>query len=135
MYYGVAKSNVHLLQKEIEAIAARISIIDNIPVEIENRNVPATREEERVLRLFANLRGGVSVAATPFTEGLSGASVYKVSVLNADGSIREVGVAKIGPSKDIEVEQSKHRDFFTQLEGGCVPNRIDLVDAGALVEW
>lgn len=131
MYTGVAKSEVHLLKREIEALADRISKINSIQVTIESRNTPTKWEEERVLRLYASIRGGASILATPFTDGLSGANVHKVSVLNPDQSVREVCVAKIGPSKEIQVEQVKHRDFFTQLGGGCVPNRTELIDAGA----
>ncbi|ATG35467.1 Response regulator receiver domain protein [Phaeobacter piscinae] len=131
LYSGLAKNKVHLLKREVEDMAKRISAIDEIPVIIENRNSPAPMEEERVLRLFANLRGGVAVRATPFTDGLSGASVHKVAVLNASQEVLEVCVAKIGPSKEIHTEQTKHRDYFTKLKGGCVPNGTEIIDSGA----
>lgn len=130
-YQGQEKIKVHLLRKEIEEMAQRIGSIDGIPVTIEKRNSPARPEEERVLRIFANLRGGVSVRAVPFTDGLSGASVHKVELLNAYGVPIDVCVAKIGPSKEIQTEQIKHRDYFTKLKGHCVPNGTEVIDAGA----
>lgn len=78
-------------------------------------------EEVRLLKLFGRLHQGARVEIRVLQGGLSGARVFRVSVLNAAGAVKIMSVARIGNFEDIAAERGKYRTEIVKLANGAFP--------------
>lgn len=78
-------------------------------------------EEVRLLKLFARRHLGARVEVRVLQAGLSGARVFRVSVLNAAGAVTIMSVARIGSFDDIAAEREKYRTEIVKLANGAFP--------------
>lgn len=78
-------------------------------------------EEVRLLKLFGRRHQGARVEVRVLQGGLSGARVFRVSVLNAAGAVTIMSVAKIGNFDDIAAEREKYRTEIVKLANGAFP--------------
>ncbi len=78
-------------------------------------------EEVRLLKLFGRRHQGARVEARVLQGGLSGARVFRVSVLNAAGAVTIMSVARIGSFDDIAAEREKYRTEIVKLANGAFP--------------
>lgn len=88
-------------------------------------------EEVRLLKLFGRLHQGGRVEVRVLQGGLSGARVFRVSVLNAAGSVKIMSVARIGNFEDIAAERGKYRTEIVKLANGAFPPVTAEVGHGA----
>lgn len=78
-------------------------------------------EEVRLLKLFGRRHQGARVEVRVLQGGLSGARVFRVSVLNAAGAVTIMSVARIGSFDDIAAEREKYRTEIVKLANGAFP--------------
>ncbi|ESZ86872.1 MAG: hypothetical protein Q27BB25_11970 [Blastomonas sp. CACIA14H2] len=78
-------------------------------------------EEVRLLKLFGRRHRGASVEVRVLQGGLSGARVFRVSVLNTAGAVTIMSVARIGSFEDIAAEREKYRTEIVKLANGAFP--------------
>jgi CheY-like chemotaxis protein len=78
-------------------------------------------EEVRLLKLFGRRHLGARVEVRVLQGGLSGARVFRVSVLNAAGAVTIMSVARIGNFDDIAAEREKYRTEIVKLANGAFP--------------
>ncbi|MDH4983969.1 response regulator [Aminobacter anthyllidis] len=78
-------------------------------------------EEVRLLKLFGRRHGGARVEVRVLQGGLSGARVFRVSVLNAAGAVTIMSVARIGNFQDVAAERDKYRTEIVKLANGAFP--------------
>ena len=78
-------------------------------------------EEVRLLKLFGRRHQGARVEVRVLQGGLSGARVFRVSVLNAAGAVTIMSVARIGSFDDIAAEREKYRTEIVKLDNGAFP--------------
>lgn len=78
-------------------------------------------EEVRLLKLFGRRHLGARVEVRVLQGGLSGARVFRVSVLNAAGAVTIMSVARIGSFDDIAAEREKYRTEIVKLANGAFP--------------
>lgn len=78
-------------------------------------------EEVRLLKLFGRRHQGARVEVRVLQGGLSGARVFRVSVLNAVGAVMITSVARIGGFEDIATEREKYRTEIVKLANGAFP--------------
>jgi CheY-like chemotaxis protein len=78
-------------------------------------------EEVRLLKLFGRRHQGARVEVRVLQGGLSGARVFRVSVLNAAGAVTIMSVARIGSFGDIAAEREKYRTEIVKLANGAFP--------------
>ncbi len=78
-------------------------------------------EEVRVLKLFGRRHQGARVEVRVLQGGLSGARVFRVTVLNAAGAVTIMSVARIGSFDDIATERERYRTEIVKLANGAFP--------------
>ncbi|QEH80979.1 response regulator [Sphingomonas sp. C8-2] len=78
-------------------------------------------EEVRLLKLFGRRHQGACVEVRVLQGGLSGARVFRVSVLNAAGAVIIMSVARIASFEDIAAEREKYRTEIVKLANGAFP--------------
>lgn len=78
-------------------------------------------EEVRLLKLFGRRHHGSRVEVRVLQGGLSGARVFRVSVLNPAGAVTIMSVARIGGFDDIAAEREKYRTEIVKLANGAFP--------------
>lgn len=105
----------------VRAFRGEVQQTDGIHLAQVGTPVNLRAEEVRLLKLFARLHQGARVEVRALQGGLSGARVFRVSVLNAAGAVKIMSVARIGNFEDIAAERSKYRTEIVKLANGAFP--------------
>lgn len=86
----------------------RLARTDAIQVDTRGRNIPVSRLEARILRIFARRLDGAIVEVQAAPAGLSGSRVFWVRIETAAGGTAAHVIAKIGKIPTVEEERRRH---------------------------
>lgn len=99
-------------------IAATARITDEIEINTRGADLKLSAEEERLVRCFARLNGGVCVDIELLIDGLSGANVLKTDVKDSHGHIRMSAASKLGRHSAISDEIERYEREIMRLPAG-----------------
>ena len=113
---------IDYLKHQIEAVAC----VDAIVINSGGKILSLIPNQTRVLKIFANMLGGVSCNVEKLDGGLSSSRVFKIRVQNAQGHERISAVAKIDKFEKVVSESSKYQNEVSRLPvgayGTCQPH-------------
>lgn len=121
LYQVFWKDKLSACITSIRSFRAEVEKTDGIHLIQVESNANLRAEEVRLLKLFGRLHQGARVEVRALQGGLSGARVFRVSVLNAAGAVKIMSVARIGSFQDVAAERSKYQTEIVKLASGGFP--------------
>lgn len=123
------KSKLDEALEAITDLGRRIAATDQI--EIRPKPDAYSREQRRVLRVFARRRNGASCVVAPLSGGLSDSRVVRVTVLDSSGVEQIQAVGKLATLVDVEDEVERFNLDVPRLSPGAFPQLVEVVRGGA----
>lgn len=131
LYQVFWKDKMHECIAVVRAFRSEVQQTDGIHLMQVGSPVNLRPEEVRLLKLFGRSHGAARVEARVLQGGLSGARVFRVSVLNPAGAVVIMSVARIGNFEDIAAERGKYRAEIVKLANGAFPPITAEISFGA----
>jgi CheY-like chemotaxis protein len=100
-------------------------------VELQKSAVTLSKEDDRLLRIFANRVKAVKCVVQRLKGGLSDVRVYRLKLTDAKGALIHDSVCKLGSRADVFDESSRFDAHVSRLEGSATPRKLDLLQYGA----
>lgn len=99
-------------------IAKTARVTDDIEINTKGAGMSLNEAEARLLRCFARRQNGVCVDIEVLSDGLSGASVLKADVRDAQGGVRISAASKLGDYNIIAREMLNYEQEIVRLPAG-----------------
>jgi CheY-like chemotaxis protein len=99
-------------------------------VELDRGGLQLSREEGRLLRIFPNGCGAVHSRIDALSGGLSGVSVLRMKLTDAQGAHVHDAVCKIGARPDVFDESARFDQHISRLDGHATPRKLNLLEYG-----
>jgi hypothetical protein len=130
LQYVPKRSDLEGALTKIEAATTNLAALQAIDLSPAPEHLIVPEAIERVLRIFARLRGGQVIRFSPLDGGLGASRVFRVRVEEANGALAIQAVAKIGLVVDIDDEAGRY-DYVTGLPPGVFTPHVKTIRAGA----
>jgi CheY-like chemotaxis protein len=115
-----------------EKLTSSVRAIDALDdVEVDRSGVDLTKQDARLIRIFARRYGGARVVVSPLGGGLSGAKVLRLRVTDPQGATIYDAVAKLGSSPVVSDEGNRFERLVARLEARATPRKLVTLEAGA----
>lgn len=114
-----------ILAKSLKAIGALSD------VELDLSKVNLRIEEDRLIRIFAKKYNATRSSVSPVGLGRSGSTPYRLKLLDAQGTLIQDVIAKIGSHDRINDENNRYDDYVVLLNPGATPRKIAALEFGA----
>lgn len=135
------KDRVDELLVRLKEMSLDVSATDAITIDTRGRALDLSVEQKRALKVFTRLRGGVSCVARKLTGGLSDARTIKLSVIDDNGHVKVLCVAKLGRKEHIRIENAAFDSHVELLRMGAATPRLNHLHmglgrfAGIFIAW
>lgn len=100
-------------------------------IELQKGELELNEEEERLIRIFGRSVHGVRCVVNKIGGGLSGSSVFKLTVTDATGSIVHDAISKIGNIERLKDEDHRYARHITRLPPEATPRKLSFLEYGA----
>jgi CheY-like chemotaxis protein len=125
------KDQIDLFMDEVQRFAARLAKTDGIEIR-RAAGINLSWPQGRLIRIFAREREGSIVQVSAVTGGFSSTAVFKVRVNGANGQLRGLALAKIGPLEIVKDEANRFgRNISLTLPLGTFANLQRHLSGGA----
>lgn len=124
------KSKVLDFLEQVRGFAARVQTTDQIELITEGADFGLTPEDKRVLKVIGRRFNGMGVRLASATGGLSGARVFRMSVVDGQGHERLRAIGKLSNSEAVRDEIRRCQELHRLQQGDFAPF-IGSVEGGA----
>lgn len=124
------KEETGLLLERVGELAHLSAPTDAIAINTRGKELGFSAEEQRILRVFARLAGGVAVDVKLLNGGLSDSKVVQAAVKDGGGRILLACAGKMGGIDAIKVEHAAYQKYVKRLRVGTFPTQFCMIDHG-----
>lgn len=124
------KSALDELQKMLSPTVGAIRAVRDVEIRMPRPGLNLSWEEDRLIRILVRRRGGSSCTLHRISGGLSGASVYRLTIADDRGAPILHAIVKVGPPAMVASEAANYGQHAQRLSEQATPRLLEEVRYG-----
>ena len=123
------KSKFNESAEKLKPFATAVSKLSD--VEFERGKIDIGTEDDRLVRIFTKMVGGVRCVGSMIGGGLSSAKVIRLRITDRSGASVHDAIAKLGSISEVEDESARFETQISRLEHTATPRKLQTLKFGA----